>query len=168
MSESEKLVMVWETDLRIICHSHYAAAVRAAKRNYYLGIPSIVLTALVGTSIFYAIDKSPNLYLQITAGMLSMVAVVLSSLQTFLKWSERAEKHREAGAKFGALLKELENKRAFVTNFSNLEEWSHDFRKRWDAVSLDSPTVPEKLWNQKLKEEKARLERKLTQATAVN
>ena len=160
MNGPEKLLQIWETDLRIICHSHYDAALVASRRNYQLGIPTIIISAVVGTAIFSTLENSPEKYFQIIAGLLSMSAVVLSSLQTFLKWSERAEKHREAGARFGALLKELENKVAFVEDDSNLESWSNSFRERWDKISLESPTVPKKLWKRKLNEEKRRLNEK--------
>jgi hypothetical protein len=157
----DELLITWETDLRIICHSHYDAAVLASRRNYQLGIPTITLSAIVGTAIFSTIEKSPERALQISAGLLSMLTMVLASLQTFLKWSERAEKHRKAGARFGALLKELENKVAFKPDNKDLEQWSNDFRERWDQISMESPTVPKKLWNRKKSEEKQRQKEKL-------
>ena len=97
--KQQELIDVWETDLRIICHAHYDAAVRAEHRNYQLGIPVIVLSVIVGSAIFVSLKKDPSTYVRIIVGLLSLGSVVLALLQTFLKWSERAEKHREAGSK---------------------------------------------------------------------
>ena len=48
-----------------------------------------------------------------------------------------------------------------IKDDSNLESWSNSFRERWDKISLESPTVPKKLWKRKLNEEKKRLNEKL-------
>lgn len=108
--KQQELIDVWETDFRIICHAHYDADVRAEHRNYQLGISVIVLSAIVGSAIFVSLD--PSTYVRIIVGLLSLGSVVLASLQTFFKWSEKAEKHRETGARFGALLKEVEQHKA--------------------------------------------------------
>lgn len=156
MNEAQtKLVTVWETDFRLICHAHYDAAVRAARKNYQLGIPVVVLSAIVGSAIFISLEKDPNVYFKIFVGLLSLSSVVLASLQTFLKWSERAEKHREAGARFGALLKEVEQHKALPPRTEDeLSAWCDSLRDRWDELSLESPTVPKDLWQKHLAIEK--------------
>jgi hypothetical protein len=67
------------------------------------GIPAVVLSTVVSTSVFASLLKQPDPWLQITLGFASVAAALLASLQTFLSYSERAEKHRIAGAKYGAL-----------------------------------------------------------------
>ena len=73
MKGPEKLLLIWEADLRIICHSHNAAAVIASRRNFQLVIPTIILSALVGTAIFSTLGTSRGKYFQIIAGLLSML-----------------------------------------------------------------------------------------------
>lgn len=152
----EKLLKTWESDLWIICHSHYEAAGIAAKKNYRLGVPTIIISAIVGTAIFSTLESSPGTYIKIITGLLSISAVVLSSLQTFLNWSEKAEIHREAGAKFGSLLKELEQKKAFLQNQDDIEKWTESFRKRWDNLSLESPSIPKKIFDNRIASVKKR------------
>lgn len=69
-----------------------------------------------------------------------MAAAILASLQTFLGYSERAEKHRVAGAKYGAVGRELETLRASARSES--DEVISEVRKRLDALALESPNNP--------------------------
>ena len=64
-------------------------------------------------------SKTIGPWLQILIGLASVAAAILSSLQTFLGYSERAEKHRLAGAKYGALGRELESLRENSDGVSN-------------------------------------------------
>src|SRR5687768_488725 len=64
------------------------------KLNWKLGIPVVVLSAMVGASIFGTLQQTALLWLKITTGFLSVVTVVLSSLQTFLGFGNRAAGHK--------------------------------------------------------------------------
>jgi len=119
-----KLLITWETDLRIICQGHYDAAVMSKKFNYFMGVPVIILSTIVGTTIFSSLDTTTNVCLKIFLGLFSISSVVLSALQTFMKYSETAEEYRKE-----------------VT-----ESWCNDFRERWDSISSESPTIPGKIW----------------------
>lgn len=145
----------WDSDLRVICHGHYDAAVLAGGRNYALGVPVVVLTAAVGTSVFATLGEIPNTSVQILVGLASLAATVLAALQTFLKYAERAEKHRQSGAFFGSLLKEIEQVRAVPpADEGAFRKWGNSFRGRWDDVSRESPTVPPAIWKRRHAEHK--------------
>ncbi|MEH1168074.1 SLATT domain-containing protein [Micromonospora sp. CPCC 205539] len=98
--------------LRLRAHrssrAQYLAGKRANWWHNFLGIPVVVSTAIVGTSIFANISSKPQTAWVILAGALSLLAAVLASLQTFFKFSERAEKHRNAGAAYAALKREMD------------------------------------------------------------
>ena len=161
MSEKQKdLFITWETDLRVACHGHYEAAVNSSRYNYYLGIPVIILSTIVGTAIFASLEANPETYLQIIFGLLSMLSVVLASLQTFFKFSEKAEKHRKAGRLFGSLLKELEQKMVYTENGVSAEGWCTEFRERWDEISDESSTVPKKIWKNQIEKQLKRKKEK--------
>ena len=78
--------------------------------------------------------------MQIVVGLASVAAAWLASLQTFLGYSERAEKHRIAGAKYGALGRELEQIRASDTTLT-FDEISA-VRKRLNDLAVESPNNP--------------------------
>ncbi len=70
-------------------------------RHRLLGYVVTILTAIVGTSIFTALaQNNPNFWIQIGTGVLSVVAFVLSAVQSFSGFSELAEKHKKAGNDF--------------------------------------------------------------------
>ena len=133
----------------MICHAHYDAATLFERKNYKYGVPVTVLSAAVGTSVFVTIDSSPEMWAKILVGLTSFAVSILSALQTFFKYTERAEKHRIAGARFGSLLKEIER----VTLTSGEEKpdfdvWAKDFQERWDTLSEESSTIPRKIFLQ--------------------
>lgn len=103
------LVLAWLRRARESQFTHYGAAKRLGNYGRIFGVPVIVITAIVGASAFASIlAESVPLYAKLIAGLCSLAATVLSSLQTFFKFSERSEKHRLFGAKFGAVRRELE------------------------------------------------------------
>ena len=162
INEKTNLMNIWETDFRIICHAHYDSAVRHSRRNYQLGLPVVVLSAIVGTTVFATLNENPETWARIIVGMLSLTTVVMASLQTFLKFSERAEKHKEAGARFGALLKEVEQYIALPPkDDAELKNWCDSLRARWDKLSLESPTVPKDIWKKHHFKNKGLLQQKI-------
>ena len=88
----------WYQRVTVTQRAHYGSADHFSRKSYWLGIPVIVLSTVVGTSVFAALQKQPGPGLQIALGLASVLAAVLASLQTFLGYSARAEKHRVAGA----------------------------------------------------------------------
>lgn len=103
------LVLAWLRRARESQFSHYNAAKRLGSYGRVFGVPVIIITAIVGASAFASIlSQTVPLFAKLIAGLCSLAATVLSSLQTFFKFSERSEKHRIFGAKFGAVRRELE------------------------------------------------------------
>lgn len=108
-SNEADLVLSWLRRARESQFSHYAAAARLGSFGRFLGVPVIIITAVISASAFASIlAQTIPLYAKVITGLCSVAATVLSSLQTFFKFSERSEKHRMFGAKFGALRRELE------------------------------------------------------------
>ena len=140
MSTSKQVLADWYQRVAVTQRAHYLSADHFGARKYWLGIPAVVLATLVGTSVFATVQKQPQLWLQITVGLASVAAALLASLQTFLGYAERAEKHRIAGAKFGALGRELEQIRADDANPST--EQMAEVRKRLDDLAVESPNNP--------------------------
>lgn len=104
-----ELVLAWLRRAREAQFSHYGAARRLGNYGRIFGVPVIIITAIVGASAFASIlFQTVPFAAKMIAGLCSLVATVLSSLQTFFKFSERSEKHRIFAAKFGSVRRELE------------------------------------------------------------
>jgi hypothetical protein len=88
--------------------SHYRASKLALKKHYWIGIPSIVISTAIGTSIFASMNDNPSDLAKVVVGLVSFLGAALTSLQTFFKFSELAEKHRVAGAAYGDIKRKLD------------------------------------------------------------
>ncbi|TMP90027.1 MAG: SLATT domain-containing protein [Verrucomicrobia bacterium] len=140
MSTPEQILDDWYIRVAVTQRAHYLSADHFGKLKYWLGIPAVVLSTLVGTSLFATLQKQPEPRLQIAVGLASVAAALLASLQTFLGYSDRAEKHRVAGAKYGALGRELEQLRA--SSITPTPEAISEVRKRLDDLAMESPNNP--------------------------
>lgn len=145
--QQRSVIEEWSSGFMFLRKAHYAAAVSLSRRNYWLGIPALFLSTIVGTTVFSTLNQNPDPFWRIIVGFLSLITAVLASLQTFLKLSERAEKHRLAGARFAALRKETEQALALPPQTDDeLKTWFSSLRQRWDKLSEDSPTIPPSIW----------------------
>jgi hypothetical protein len=140
MPTSAEVIDDWYKRVAVTQRAHYFSADSFGRRKYWLGIPAVVLSTIVGTSVFASLLKQPAPWLQITLGFASVAAALLASLQTFLSYSERAEKHRIAGAKYGALGRELEQLRS-LGHDPTPDEMSA-VRTRLDDLAVEAPNNP--------------------------
>lgn len=88
--------------------SQYLAGKRSASMHNWFGIPVVVTTTLVGTVIFSTLSENPSSWLKIGTGLVSLLAAVLSALQTFFGFSEQAARHRTAAADYSGVRRRLE------------------------------------------------------------
>ncbi len=84
---------------QIMTNAHYKAAEADEARARQLGILVVVLTALVGTSIFADVAKQ-NPAFTLLLGFVSFLAAALSGVQTFLDFSKRAANHQVAAKSY--------------------------------------------------------------------
>ena len=141
------LLVAWLQRAHFVLDAHHTAAGFLDRRHYWLGIPSIALSTLVGTAIFASLQANPGVIVQIIVGLASVSAAVLASLQTFLRFSERAEKHRVAGVRYGAIMRELEE--LLLVPPESVEELRRrieDIRIRWDKLNEDTPLMLRNAW----------------------
>jgi len=65
---------------------HSNARDRVATYNRNMGIAIVVLTAIMGTSVYSALSKSDILLAQIIVGIFILLNAILVALQTYLKF----------------------------------------------------------------------------------
>lgn len=164
--DKDSLLIHWESDLRIACWGHYKAADQLENWNKRIGISSIILSSIAtisGSSVWYFFlrnikeinqdDQWLGLLLQFLTIFAAVLAGILTSIQTFLKFPEKAEQHRSAGVRYASLLRKIEQRRVLSQNdSSNHEEWCENFRNEWEEIARDNQSVPSDLWDQMSKE----------------
>ena len=141
----ENLLTDWYRRIRFAQFAHYEAAKSYDRMNYGLGIPVVILSTFVGTSVFANIVSTVDARFQILIGLVSVVAASLASLQTFFRFSEKAEKHRTAASKYGALRREIEEIMV-LCNQEELKDSISNLRSRLDKLSEEAPHIPHQIW----------------------
>jgi len=115
----------------LLGRAHYLAAARLSRLNRLLGVPVIVITAVVGTTIFATLDRSPEPQWKILAGLVSLLGAVLSALQTSLGFAQTAERHKAVGTRYRAVRRRLE---LFELKYSNgIDEGRDKALPNWNS-----------------------------------
>ena len=151
----EHLYESWHRRVAAAEHGHRLMADRLRRRFFMLGIPVVVLTTLVGTSAFASLQrtgKSSDVVLVIV-GSISVLAAILSSLQTFLRYATRAEGHRIAALRYETLRRDMAKTLASPREARGQPDPKLDSAwQRMDRYAKESPTIGERTWG-KLAEE---------------
>lgn len=153
----EVLLTDWFRRARESQFIHYECGVWFSRLNYLLGIPTIILSTAVGTAVFASFETSATGTQRIVVGLVSIIAAVLASLQTFLRFSERAEHHRMTGSGYGAVRRSLEYLKTFPPNDEDaLKRAFEDVKEQMDALAREAPEVPSQMKKKLDKEVKNR------------
>lgn len=146
--ELEAVLGSWYRRARESQFAHYHAANHYAASSRWLGIPSVLLSAVVGTALFATLQHNgipPTL--QVGAGLIALTAAALSTLQTFLGYDERAAKHRAAAAAYGAVRREIEQHQVLrPRSRADADSLIDTVRHHLDDVSASSPDISSRLW----------------------
>jgi hypothetical protein len=135
------LILAWLRRARESQLGHYEMAMALERRGYWLGVPVIVISGIVGTSVFASVAADAiSVPVAMIVGALSVTAAILSSLQTFFKFAERAEKHKAFGARYGAIRRELESMYAAGTA-AHEPNYLHVLRDKLDLLAQEAPAV---------------------------
>lgn len=135
---------------------HFEAANYYETLNKELGIPTLVLSVVVGTSAFTnasgSIAALPTPWQYAIKGLILIVGVssaVMTGMQTFLKFGDTAEKHRRAAKSFTGLRMDIEMLIADTSQQTaqvvgmRLEE----IKKAYSTFANEAPEIPNKLWS---------------------
>lgn len=141
MSQIE-LLEKWRRMIVRLQIEHEVSARDFEKFSWKLGIPCVALSAVVSASVFSSISNSSLLWLQYVAGFVSILTLVLSSVQTFLNFDSRASAHQDTAEKLGAMARKIQDELASSKADGTLGTVVTELRKRLDAILVDAPTLP--------------------------
>jgi len=141
----------WERRAAAAAEVHFHTAEYLSRWNIFLGIPVVTLSAIVGTATFATLAHDVNVGIRIAAGTLSVIAAVLASVQTFLRFGARAEQHRVAAERWAAIRREIEKVRALPPKLvGDPKQLLDDVNARMDEAAEKSPAMPDRRWKQAL------------------
>ncbi len=154
----EDLYGSWHRRVAAAERGHRLMADRLRRRHLLIGIPVVVLTTLVGTSAFASLNNARSESITtsgmdsdvvlLLVGSISVLAAVLSSLQTFLRYATRAEAHRIAALRYETLRREMAKELTIPREARGDPDRDLDnARQRMDRYSKESPNIGERQWN---------------------
>ena len=143
---SDELIEQWLYSAQVSMSVHYEAARMFERRHYWLGVPALILSTAVGTTVFATLKKDLELSAQLATGLASLSAGILTALQTFMGFSNRAEKHKAAGAEYASLVRLIHEQLAFPSGKPDeLKKFISNLRTRFDTLSKESPSLRDRL-----------------------
>lgn len=154
-------VLVWFKKLRVVNRAHWETAELFKRYGFALGVVSVSVTAVAGTSVFANLTTSPIYWLQVLAGFLTFVAVVSAALQNYLDYPRRAERHRQMGILFGGVKRLAEIKLANPpSSRTELETSLREIGTKWNEVATNQPSIPQWLLEKVEKDVESKPERR--------
>ena len=146
--DMESLYESWHRRAAAAEAGHRKMSERMRRRYVLLGVPIVVLTTVVGTSVFASLQHEPvSTPLRIVVGSLSILAAVMSSLQAFLRYGMRSEGHRIATIRYETLRRDMSETLAIPrASRSDPARELDSVRQRLDRYAKESPIVDERLW----------------------
>lgn len=100
-------------DTRRYADQDYKDHIEASQQEFHyhriLGLCVVITTTIVGTSVFGALTQTtPNFYVQLGTGLLSIIAAVLAAVQAFYSFEERSRAHMNSAMEFFAVKREID------------------------------------------------------------
>lgn len=140
----QELLIIWDRRVLKAADAHYECARHFSGWNVRLGVPTVILAAIVCGLAFATVAGSMSFWVQTTIGFLAVIQTVLSSLHTWRRDSEVSEKHRLAAAQYAAIRRHIEQLR--VSGGVPSEAALSEVRTQIDSLSSSAPTIPPLIW----------------------
>ncbi|HET7530807.1 MAG TPA: SLATT domain-containing protein [Mycobacteriales bacterium] len=145
---TDALLRDWHNRAAAAQHAHYLIAHRLRRRNLYLGVPAVVCSSIVGTSLFASLTReNVNTTLRIVIGCISVLAAVAAALQTFLRFAERASQHVTAGDWYAAIRRDTAQMLALPRSARGPAKPALDaIRTQMNRAGQNAPEIGDPLW----------------------
>jgi hypothetical protein len=144
----DALLQDWHNRAAAAQHAHYLLADRLRRRNLALGVPTVVFTTVVGTSLFATLTHQDlNRGLRVVIGCVSVLAAVVAALQTFLRFSERAAQHVTAADWYSAIRRDTAQLMALPPAARGPVKPALDaIRSQMNKAGQNAPEIGDSLW----------------------
>ncbi len=149
-SHLEGLLSDWQTRAWAAQIAHYRVASRLRGYNNWLGLPVVIFTTAVGTSLFATLNQDDlGMWLRVTVGCISVVAAILAGIQTFLSFGKRADQHAVAADWYASIRRKIEQQANTPRKGrSDPRKFLDEIRKDMNTVGSQFPEIGERMWAQ--------------------
>ena len=146
----------WLKSARTRHIAHIKTNAYLVKMNYIIGIFSIIITAVAGSSVFAGVNTD-NEALYYIALVLGILITIITAIQTFLSLSKRAEQHHRISVKYGDVRLDIEKilqdfQDGLIPDKQALSDAMDEINTRLEAIDQERPSIPQ--WIYKRAEER--------------
>lgn len=134
-----ELLNAWHRRLSESQFAHYTAGRKLTGANLCLGVPAMVLSAIVAAATLATFDRPMNQSGRVTFGCITLAVALMVSLQTFLRFAERSERHRVIAARYGSIKRRTEQ--LLVGGGIVSDEDITDLREQTDRITEEAPQL---------------------------
>lgn len=143
----EKLLLKWREKGIAYEWQHKRSAELYERLNYIFGIISIIFTIITSASFLVNFNDdakcSGNLYYNISFGTLLIIASIFTSINTFFKYNEWAEKHKNCADKWRNYINCIDAELAFTKEERiNGKIFMKQMQKRFNELIEICPNIP--------------------------
>jgi midasin (ATPase involved in ribosome maturation) len=132
----------WETRVNAYQEGHYRKAKSQMTWHYILGLPTIILTTVTASTIFANLQDTVTKETKLFLIGISLLATVMSAVQTFYSHSKRAEKNRSVAAALGAARREIDSFEMFPPkNEEEAKKRIKELNKSLYDIAKDAPAI---------------------------
>jgi hypothetical protein len=145
---SEATLEEWRKRAWAAQTAHYERATRLRRQHIWLGVPVVIFSTVVGTSLFATLsDETLALPLRIVVGSVSVLAAVLAAVQTFFGFAQRSERHVLAADWYAAIRRRIEQILALPRDARDDPRKTLDeVRKELNRVGSQFPPIGQRDW----------------------
>lgn len=130
--------------------AHYQVASRLRLRHRVLGLPVVILTTAVGTSIFATLSDEKftvGLWPRVIVATITIGAAVLAGVQTFFGFAQRADQHVLAADWYSAIRRKIEQVQGTPREGrGDARKCLDGVRKEMNQVGSQFPEIGQKMW----------------------
>jgi hypothetical protein len=128
--------------------AHYRIASRLRRYNVWLGLPVVVFTTAVGTSLFATLnEEQPAVLVRAIVGGIIVLAAVLAAVQTFFNFATRADQHVLVADWYASIRRKIEQElRIPRKHRGDPKKFMDGIRKQMNTVGSQFPEIGDRLW----------------------
>lgn len=133
----------WRIRIRATHKGYYRDASKLSSRQHILGTTVALISGVVGSGVLLSMSnpEEKSTWVIVSAGMLSILAAILSALQTYLNYPARQVTHVLAATKLSSLKKRIEERLAIDGNDDELKSFLKEIRLEWDMITHSAPLL---------------------------
>lgn len=141
--EARRVLENWHRRAREAQMASFNAAKWFRFWHFMVGIPLIVLTAVTGTEEYRSVAVLHQGFHGVSTEVIGIAVPIIVALQTFLSYSQRAEKFQHAGAQYSSIRRKIEQGAVFdMADDRTSSAFLDKVRPTLDTLAEEAPDPP--------------------------